>query len=49
MSSNDKYALELIRYYKKSWSLLQKFDDGSHFIFTEAIKAKILSLDMTRR
>ena len=29
MSSNDKEALELIRYYKKSWSLLQKFDDGS--------------------
>ena len=29
MSSNDKETLELIRYYKKSWSLLQKFDDGS--------------------
>ena len=29
MSSNDKEAVELIRYYKKSWSLLQKFDDGS--------------------
>ena len=29
MSGNDKEALELIRYYKKSWSLLQKFDDGS--------------------
>lgn len=29
MNSNDKEALELIRYYKKSWSLLQKFDDGS--------------------
>ena len=29
MGSNDKEALELIRYYKKSWSLLQKFDDGS--------------------
>ena len=29
MSSNDKEALELIIYYKKSWSLLQKFDDGS--------------------
>lgn len=29
MSSNDKEMLELIRYYKKSWSLLQKFDDGS--------------------
>ncbi len=29
MSSNDKEAIELIRYYKKSWSLLQKFDDGS--------------------
>ena len=29
MSSNNKEALELIRYYKKSWSLLQKFDDGS--------------------
>ena len=29
MSSNDKEVLELIRYYKKSWSLLQKFDDGS--------------------
>lgn len=29
MSSNDKEALELIRYYKKSWLLLQKFDDGS--------------------
>ena len=29
MSSNDKEALELIREYKKSWSLLQKFDDGS--------------------
>lgn len=29
MSSNDKEALELIRYYKKSWSLLQKFDDSS--------------------
>ena len=29
MSDNDKEALELIRYYKKSWSLLQKFDDGS--------------------
>ena len=29
MSSNDKEALEFIRYYKKSWSLLQKFDDGS--------------------
>ena len=29
MSSNDKEALELIRDYKKSWLLLQKFDDGS--------------------
>lgn len=29
MSCNDKETLELIRYYKKSWSLLQKFDDGS--------------------
>ena len=29
MSGNDKEALELIRYYKKSWSLLKKFDDGS--------------------
>ena len=29
MSNNTKEALELIRYYKKSWSLLQKFDDGS--------------------
>ena len=29
MSDNDKEALELIRYYKKSWSLLQKFDDDS--------------------
>ena len=29
MSSNDKETIELIRYYKKSWSLLQKFDDGS--------------------
>ena len=29
MSGNDKEALELIRYYKKSWSLLLKFDDGS--------------------
>ena len=28
MSDNDKEVLELIRYYKKSWSLLQKFDDG---------------------
>jgi len=29
MNSNDKETLELIRDYKKSWSLLQKFDDGS--------------------
>lgn len=29
MACNDKEAIELIRYYKKSWSLLQKFDDGS--------------------
>ena len=29
MGSRDKEAIELIRYYKKSWSLLQKFDDGS--------------------
>ena len=29
MNSNDKETLELIRYYKKSWLLLQKFDDGS--------------------
>ncbi|WP_103630407.1 type II toxin-antitoxin system death-on-curing family toxin [Campylobacter concisus] len=29
MGSNDKETLELIRYYKKSWLLLQKFDDGS--------------------
>lgn len=29
MSNNTKEALELIRYYKKSWSLLQKFDDAS--------------------
>ena len=29
MSCNDKETLELIRYYTKSWSLLQKFDDGS--------------------
>lgn len=29
MSDNNKEVLELIRYYKKSWSLLQKFDDGS--------------------
>ena len=29
MSNNTKEALELIRYYDKCWSLLQKFDDGS--------------------
>lgn len=29
MSNNNKEALELIRYYDKCWSLLQKFDDGS--------------------
>ena len=37
MSSNDKEALELIRYYKKSWSLLQKFDEGSLGIYRSAL------------